>query len=442
MKILSKCLNLNNEKHTKFEKGNNERKSIRLYFIIFIFLYSFFALDRIKKTMSFTIEGVRVTNQIWIIVLAFGFLAIISNGKKVYQNKYNQYIYICTYIYILIMIIGGFNTKSILQYGFAILYFVVPMLLYFITSKLTIREVKILLKVIIVTSLFYALFSIILTKNYAFFISLVGNPADKSIYHSQYRPNTMFGSSISVSYYFNLILPILFYLYYRSENKRWKNILTLTIISNIAAVFVLLSRTSVICTILIIVGVYLFIRNKSYSKKTNIVLIILLIVTGIYVLENYDLRRLASGFDNDSISERITVASLGMHIFSKKPIFGSGMGRYFNRIFMYEDKFILVDGIIGLIDPHNMYILVLSETGIIGLILLVSIFILLIRNFSNIKEKELRWAAYISIFAFLFDAMGGSHLFNEISFASVFWIYMGIFNVFVPKKDGIIDYCI
>ena len=107
------------------------------------------------------------------------------------------------------------------------------------------------------------------------------------------------------------------------------------------------------------------------------------------------------------------------------------MGRYFERI--YSNKYITVDGVTSLIDPHNMYILVLSELGLFGLLAFLILFVVLIKSFTQIVEPLLRQTAYTTLIGYLIGgAMGGSHLVNTISFAAIFWIYMGMFNA-LPK---------
>src|SRR5690606_27005691 len=115
---------------------------------------------------------------------------------------------------------------------------------------------------------------------------------------------------------------------------------------------------------------------------------------------------LLEGFSlsGSSVSERLTASKLGLYIFSIYPLFGSGIGRYFERI--YSDRYINVEGLTGLIDPHNLYVLILSELGIIGLIVTIILFIYLFKRFSFIKEITLRQTGYLILFVFLFDAFG------------------------------------
>lgn len=421
-------------------KEKTQKHSFQVYLILFIFFYALFALDRIKKTLSFTVEGITVTNQVWIMpfICLLSIIVNLINKRKqhLFFCRHNFYFKICLFMYMLVIIVGGFKAVSISQYIYAVLIFMVPITLFFMEISLTNNDIDFLFKTIVITCLFYAAFAIILTTNYAYFMNLVGNSTDNYRYYSQYRAPMMLGSSITVSYYFNLTLPLCFYLYYTIKDKTWKIISVLAIIINVAATFILLSRAATLCAIIIIIFYLLFVRNFKRKNTGKIILIILIIVTGIYVIQNYDLSRLMKGLDlsDSSVYGRLTASNLGLYIFKKYPIFGSGMGRYFKRA--YDYRYIAVDGFIGLIDPHNMYVLVLSETGLIGLVLVSIMFLILFRSFSNIEEKVLRQTAYITLFAFLFDAIGGSHLFNEISYSAIFWIYMGIFNV-ISVKDRV-----
>lgn len=417
-------------------KHKTQNYSFQVHLILFIFLYALFALDRIKKTLSFTVDGIAVTNEIWIIVLIYLLTNMTKKKGQTSFYKYNFYFGILLFLYMIVIVMGAFNADSISQYIYATLLFIIPTSLFFMTSGLTSNDIDFLLKIIVATCLFYATFAIILTTNYAFFMSLVGNPVDDYRYYSQYRASMMLGSSITVSYYLNLTLPLCFYLFFTSKDRKWRNISALAITVNIAASFVLLSRAAALCTIFIIIINLLFVKSDIEKNIRKLLLVILIIVAGIYLSKNYDLSRLAMGFDTSgsSIAARLTASNLGLYIFSKYPIFGSGLGKYFKRV--YDCRYIIIDGIEGLIDPHNMYVLILSETGLIGLIVVIMMFLILFKCFSHIKEIALRQTAYITLFAFLFDAMGGSHLFNEISYSIIFWVYMGLFNA-ISIKDRI-----
>ncbi len=411
-----------------------KEKEYFLYLIYFIFLYALFAPRRVKMLLSLNVDGVATTNELWIVPIVcffmFYLLKPVDKNKRL-GNREDIFV-IIFYLYLFIIAIGSFKAISIPQYLYSSLLFIIPMLVFFPISYCRDIDVKRLLKVFIVTCLIYSVFALILSAHYTFFMDLVGNSSDKYQGYKQYRVPMMLGSSIAVSYYFNMTLPLCFYMFYKSEEKKWKVISALSIATNIIATFVLLSRAAVLCAILIIMFNLLFMRDKKITFRTKIVLAVLLLLVTIFTIKKYDLSRLTLGFDKSesSIALRIEAAKLALHIFSKNPVFGSGMGRYFKRAYIHtpNNVYICVDGINGLIDPHNMYLLILSEMGIIGLIISLAMFIVLFYRFLKIEEKTLSKTACLTLAAFLLDAMGGSHLLNSISFSVLFWIYMGVFN--------------
>lgn len=414
-----------------------------LYIVSLIFLYALFGPDRIKKAISFVVHGERTTNEILIIPL-FIFLIYVAEKitKKVPSidsgNRNNLPFMIYIYLYIFIIAIGGFNLNSVSQFIYAGLLFVIPMLLFFPMSKCESEHIQVLTKFFVLIGLIYATFAIVLSTNYAYFMDLVGNSTDNYRYYSQYRSSMMLGSSITVSYYFNLTLPMSFYLYFNSNRKIWRLVSALSIITIIIATFILQSRVATISTALILIYSLFFIKNTKKKSTSKMAVVFLIIVAILYAFQNYDLSRIINGLDlsGDSANMRFNAALLGLYIFSQNPVIGSGMGRFFERV--YENSLITVDSIIGLIDPHNMYVLILSELGLIGIVLTSILFITFFRRFANIKEKALRRTAYITLVVFLFDAMGGSQLINEISFSVIFWIYMGFFNaVYLIDRNNI-----
>lgn len=406
-----------------------QSQSLSALVVCFIYLYVLFIPGRIKVYLSYTVEGLPTANIIWIIPLMF-FIVYMLKRDKVYNHliKYNILLLVGLFFCCLIIISGGFFAVSISQFITASLMFLVPILLLFLMSDLDYKDINRLIKFFVSLSLIYSILSILLSSNYGYIMGLVGNDAGVYQFQTQVRATMMFGSSIAVSYLFNLTLPLCFYLFYISKEKKWKVISALAIIFNIMATLVLLSRVASICAILIIIYYLVFINSKKNNLIKKTVFISLFLLAMIYVSTNFDLSRIFMGFSKsgNSVSDRLQAGNLGLNIFSQYPLLGSGMGRFFERVYSFE--YITFDGITGLIDPHNIYSLILSELGILGFLCIFFIFMLLFKSFTYIKEKILRRTAYVILTAFLFDAMGGSHLFNNVNFAAVFWIYMGLFN--------------
>ena len=232
-------------------------------------------------------------------------------------------------------------------------------------------------------------------------------------------------------------------MFYTNKEKKWKRISLVAIIFNILATFILLSRLASLSAILVTIFYLLFVRSTSKNYFRQKVLFLLVAIIGFYIIIiNYDLSRLfiVINLDVGSIESRGTAALLGLRIFFDNPIFGSGMGRHYLRA--YTNKYISYNGIAGLVDPHNLYVMIFSELGITGSVIIFGLLLVLIFHLRKICQKNFRKTAYCIIFTMLLNSMGGSQIMNEISFSIIFWIYMSIFksdNVKVvnEKKIGV-----
>lgn len=416
---------------TDAEIASKESKfGITIYGVLLIFFYALFALSRIKHAYTPRINGEHITNEVFIYFSIICLVCIFRKNDKIYEAKPSYY-GLFFYALFFVLIIGAFKVNPIENYLYSAGIFFVPVFLFFIIRDEEIRHFYFLCKVFVSVGIVYSLFAIITSFNYAFFAVLFGNPI-QDLYYSQYRSSFMIGSSITVSYYLNITLPFCFYLY-STTDKKWRIISLIAIVLNVAATVIELSRMAVVSSF-IVIAFYLFIakdKKKTYSK--SIIFIIVSIV--IIVLANTtDVTRLIRGFsftDNSTLT-RINAGQLGMYLFYKNPIFGTGMGHYFDRV--YSNRVVVVDGISGLVDPHNMYIMFLSEVGICGFILVCCIFGKMLKDFSRIEDENIRQSAMITLIVFLVHSLGGSHLINEISYSVVFWIYMGLYRAISDKS--------
>ncbi|WP_313126489.1 O-antigen ligase family protein [Proteiniclasticum ruminis] len=417
------------EPNKKINPDNlSRKKTIRYHMVCFILIYVLFALNRIKAFLSPRINGFSTTNEIWLILLIHIGIFLLNRKFKVEKNSVFLSIY--AFIYLIIIMFGGFRSQDLTQLFYSATLFLVPMLLFYSTSRLTHFEIEKLIKIIVIINAIYSVFAIILTTNYAFFMNILGNSTENLVYYSQFRASMMLGSSITVSFYFNISLPLIFCYYHSSNSSFWRRVSILTIILNVMATLLLLSRLASIVAI-IIVGYYILMDNKSViTLRKNIAVFIGFLIGSTYIINKYDISRVFMGFDKSgsSVSARIEALSLGTYIFSKYPFIGSGMGRYFTRV--YENRFITVDDITGLVDPHNAFVLILSEIGILGLFITIFLFYSLFKRFLMIKNVQIRKASFMTLLVVLINSFGGSQVVNEISFSTIFWLYSGIFYFF------------
>jgi O-antigen ligase len=343
-----------------------------------------------------------------------------------YKFIYREFIIILLF-FLILFFLGGFNAISISQYFYALISFLVPLLVFLGVSQQEARYYGKLFKIFTVTTIVYSLIVIITTFYYNKIMSLLGNEGGIVISTGQNRVSTMIGSSIATSIYFNLNLPIQIYILFNSESKIWKRIGLISIILNIVATILLLSRLSVLVMVVTLSSLIFFYKLNKYNlfKKIAFILITLISVLWIYHNSDINISRIFMGLTDQSAKLRIDSAKLALDIFYEYPIFGSGMGRYFTRL--YSDSMIFFNGKTGLVDPHNMYLLILSELGLIGFIFFLILTLLVFKLLSKIKEKNLKLTSYFIFIVLLLNSFGGSHLFFNVSLSVVFWYYLGIF---------------
>lgn len=418
-------------------KDKNSVFSLSFIIILLLYLYPLFMPDRIKSIFGLRINGKVTTNEIFIIPI----ILIINRAINISHNKNNRtYIFKSTIIFIFLFfllfifyLIGGFKLSSLDQYIYAGILFFVPVMVFFSITKNNLEFMEHFLKTVVVTNLIYSILAILLasTKYYNIIMRLVGNQP-LITQKTQLRPSLMVGTSIATSYYFNLSLPLLFYIFYKHKKGKWALLSIFAIVFNIAATVVLLSRLATFVAIAIAVYYIIIQRGGRLSnfKKIGIILIFLLLF--FYIHNKYDLSRLLLGMKGSSVNVRINSMKSFLYIFKMHPIIGSGMGSFFTRVFDNSD--FAISNYYGKIDPHNMYILVLSEFGLTGFIIFLSIFIYIFMSFRRIQDSLMKKTAYMSLLAFLLDAMGGSHLFISISYSTIFWLYMGMFWA-ISKED-------
>lgn len=423
-------------------KGKKIPLSINI--ILIAFLYNMFALNRIKYTLNPMVDRIEVSNVIWILPVLLSIIFFIklnrNHGNFDKFERSNIFFILSLYLLVIIIIVGGFKAISIQQYYYAILTFLIPIGFYFVMTSNYYSYVGYFIKFFLIIGIIYSIIAIISSMNYESIMSLLGNSLRKQ-YTVQYRASLMLGSSITVSYYLNITLPICFLTYYIFDDKFWKRIALIGIISNIIATTILLSRAAFLCSILVVIYFLFFIDRNKKTRGKKILLFVLLIITIIYIGKEFDISRLFMGFSGQSTNERLKSSELGIQIFKNNPLIGSGMGNYFTRA--YNNKEIIYGDYTGLVDPHNMYVLTLSEMGIIGLACVILIVISLFLIFSKINNRIIKQTANITLIVFLIGGTGGSHIFNEMGYSTIFWMYMGLYKIialhdYKEKKEVII----
>jgi O-antigen ligase len=155
------------------------------------------------------------------------------------------------------------------------------------------------------------------------------------------------------------------------------------------ALLITLGRTAILLWaiyVIVLFGLWLFEKYKKRNFNPLQIFLSVLIIIGIIailLLQNNLIaqRFLTTNLSDESIVQRQTLMSQSLKMFWQSPIFGVGINNYFNNLNIYLSKENPL-----LIQPvHNIFLLVLAETGIVGL---ATFLFVLLKSFLVIIKKQ------------------------------------------------------
>jgi len=238
------------------------------------------------------------------------------------------------------------------------------------------------------------------------------------IFYFQHHPDRLFFSwniNVDIGTFAVLFLPFcFFYLLHKQES------ILLRIFASLG--FCLLAT----CLLLnfsrgMFVSVVLGISLVLFLKKDKKGFIFMLIFICGFLVTTYLLNH--SRFTNsDTWNFRIPYIKEGLKLFKLSPIFGRGLGSFELLHYFHpaSPRHVL--------HVENLYVEILAESGIMGLISFLYIFLLYakntILNLNNLATYQLALAS--SIFAFLGSGIFASVILVGIPMSSLFWFLLGI----------------
>ncbi|WP_230409927.1 O-antigen ligase family protein [Candidatus Kuenenia stuttgartensis] len=130
----------------------------------------------------------------------------------------------------------------------------------------------------------------------------------------------------------------------------------------------------------------------------------------------------ASTVDSSALG-RLELFQYALSIFKEHPIFGSGIGTFFELSAHEFGKNIAA---------HGDYMLMFAETGIFGGIgYLTLLFTMLVFAVKNLKENDFAKVALLMLVSFLVYGITGNALAN----GHIFWGLLGIYNGVIVREN-------
>lgn len=224
----------------------------------------------------------------------------------------------------------------------------------------------------------------------------------------QNRVSSIFGNELVLGSFLSRNFPLflaLFFFYFKKKDLPKKIILIFVIVLIFVPILVFLSgeRSSFFFIIFSTIFFFLFFNKKIYYIP--FLISIFLIILGIFFLENRFYDRIITQtkkqltFKTEDKKYPLNFFSItheehyrsALRIFNDNIFFGAGPKSF--RLKCYEEKY-LVSQTSCITHPHNTYIQLLSETGIIGFLFIFSIFFYLCQKCAIMIYKKFFYKIY------------------------------------------------
>ncbi len=254
----------------------------------------------------------------------------------------------------------------------------------------------------------------------------------------------------------SIILKIPFIIYLIFENKKDNWFYKLTFFLGLLLLFPLTSRTNNLNLIilLLLLPLFLYWTKSLQTKQKHLFTIYLLslLAFGIYKVQTFDFQKQQTNtvvklnsetkklkqkevFESELLNSgsRFELWNFGYELWKKNPVFGNGLGSYKIDVIPLESKIYSSWQISK--HPHNDFIQIAVESGLITSLLYLSIFVIIfIKSIQNLKknssENEYNWLQFIvlgSIIAFGIDSMLNFPLHvarNQIQFVFILFLFL------------------
>ena len=277
-----------------------------------------------------------------------------------------------------------------------------------------------------------------------------------------YRLSSFFGEELIVGSYISRLLPIGLFLYFiQSSNKKYNGYIFLFIILTTLIVFLSGERTSFFYSILTCLVSIFFIKNFKKFRYLSIILFSSLLLICLFSNTIYD-RMIVTTFNQiKSTSSSIYFFSptheklwlTGMNIFYENPIKGTGPYTFraecSNSKYSVNNPNLLYFNSCGT-SPHNYYIQLLAETGIIGFSFLFFSFLFVLylifehlffsKNNSDSNIVDSHTFAIVAVFIFLWPILPNGNFFtNWTNIINFLGVGVLLFSLSSSRKKNVVS---
>jgi len=237
------------------------------------------------------------------------------------------------------------------------------------------------------------------------------------------------------------IVAMTFLTYLRAESKKTfpRFLMLIGIIVTYVGVFFTISRTGIV--LLFAAQVLIFLSQTTGKQRRNILVLGVIGLALIWLISENAFRLVgtilpAISQGEDTMGLRYALWEAGMRMFKERPITGVGIGVYRWLVPYYSRDLPFIAG--RSIWAHNTYIQILVETGVVGFILFIGMFISTLVNFLRAKfpvghdNKELVRVWFIVFIIMLIGGLTKSDHADKLT-----WAVMGFSVMFANQSRAL-----
>jgi O-antigen ligase len=212
------------------------------------------------------------------------------------------------------------------------------------------------------------------------------------------RISSFFGDELIMGSYLSRLFPLLFALFIVKEKKKIE-LYFMTLFFLLLSGLVLISGERAAFFLFFLSFMFINIFIKSYVKlrlvlSVGSVIVVIIIISSFNQVKNRMVSDAASSIAKSTITQgHVDLIKTSYRMFLDKPIFGHGPKMF--RVLCKNEKYAEERTYPCDIHPHNFYVQLLAETGIIGFSFLLSAFIYVLycayRQFKSIVLRQMRY---------------------------------------------------
>ena len=334
-------------------------------------------------------ELIITCSSIWFLIYS-----LIKKKFFVYRNKY-FYFFLTFWFFCIISSILSENFIFSIKTSFSYIRIAIFALLI---SYLIINNKKIL--ILFYYSLFFSFLTLNIDGYFQYFagsnlLGYVGHPV---------RISSFFEDELILGSYLVRLLPLFLALFFIKKNKSYLEIILFSITLVSTALLILFSGERAALAFYFVASIFLIILLNKFLYYRLAIFIVSLFLISFFILKDTDLKNrfIESPIKSIGIkdnkkylfsSEYESLFQTAWNIFLKNPIVGTGPKTF--RLECKNPKY--ATGVMPCqTHPHNFYIQLLSETGILGFLSLLSLFFFIV--FVSIKHLlfKIRKKIYLS----------------------------------------------